>query len=484
MSITKLDTPTITDDYSSGMMDPVAVSDSLMPRNAVRKSINAVFDIPRGSIVGRPGSTQLASVGTACLGLHNFRDAGGGNNHRLLATDNGGVTYYLNGSNFSSTLSGDTAGLQTRFVTFLDRVARINGTDGAKSWDGDTGTAWLSTGGPLDVNHWPSNTRFANVFNSKLYTAGSVTAPDTLYYSSIPSAGAISWVSGAGSLQVNPNDGSNGITGLITTGTVELIFKRNTLYRWDGSSTFANQVISVGCPRQEAMANHDSGFVYFFGLGKASVGAYRTSGGYPQKLSKNIERWFKAISPSYYDSVAAFCDDDHFYISVGTVTVDGSTYTNAWFVYTISMQVWHIESRATSFTVFTSYIDTTSALTTVGGNTAGSVETINSGTTDNGTPISADVELGRLPISTRARTKMLSTLTAYATYWKGINVFLRADNGEYKSLGQMKSAEQNFKSFTVRGKRIYPRITVINSHDAWQFDGFEINDVMDEGYDQ
>ena len=486
----KLEQPFIFNDFSSGMIDDGAVSDSLLPRNAVRKAINCVFDNPRGSVAGRLGSTRIGqNLSNRIRGVYNFRDAGTGTNHQLLATNNLGTTYYYDGANLVATLAGDTAALKTRFVTFLDLVARLNGTDAARSWNGDTAVSWAAAGGALDVGNWPTLSRFAVVFNSRVYTAGSTANQDTLSYSSIPSSGAISWTSGNGSLQVNPNDGDSGITGLGTNGTVLLVFKRNSLYRWDGQATFANKVISIGTPSNESIAAHDSGWVYFFGIGKNSVGVYRTSGGYPQKISLNISKWMEAISVSNYDDVAGFADDDHYYLSVGSVTVDGQTYTNAWFVYTISLQCWHIENHAQSFKVFAGYIDSNNNLTTVGGDTAGNVQTINSGTTDNTTAISAECEFAPILFTTRSHTKTVSRLTTYANFFQGLKFFLKIDQSDFKELGEIKKTEQNFTGFynysgLFRGKRFFPKISVANSNVAWQFDGFEFQEIIDEGYFQ
>lgn len=475
--------PYISDDYSSGMIDSASVSDSLLPRNAVRKAVNGVFDEPRGAISGRAGSTLIGNnLGTAVLGLANFRDSGGGTNHRLMATDSGGNTYYFNGSTFVATLTGDTNGLKTRFVEYLDVIARLNGTDGVKSWNGSS--SWVTSGGALDVGNWPSGTKFGNVFNSRVYAGGSDSQPDRAYYSSIPSGGAISWTSGNGYLDVNPNDGDGGLTAFITNGTVQLFFKRTSLYRWDGSSTFANKVIGIGTPSQECVAAHDSGWVYFFGIGRNSVGAYKTTGGYPQKISLNIARWFEAIPASNYSSIAAFVDDDHFSISVGSITVDGQTYSNAWFVYTISMQIWHIENRVTLFTYFIPYIDSTGAVTTVGGDTAGNVQTINAGTDDNGTPISAEVELGPVVATTRGRIKVFSPagIVAYSNAQQGLQFLIRSDQEDYKLLGELRDTEQRFDDVnTFRAHRLYPKIIATDSKTPWQFDGFEINNIQDEG---
>lgn len=477
--------PYIFDDFSSGMIDTGAVSDSLLPKNAVRKAINCVFDNPRGSVTGRLGSAAVGNnIGSAVKGIGYFRDAGSGTNHQLLATDNGGITYYLNGSTFTSTLSGDTAAKKTYFVTFLDTIARLNGTDAIKSWDGNPASAWATSGGALDVGNWPSATKYAEVFNSRVYTSGQTSAPDTLYYSSIPSGNAISWTSGNGSLLVNPNDGESGITGIKTNGTVLLIFKRNSLYRWDGQATFANKVISIGTPSTDSLALHDSGWMYFFGTGKSTVGAFRTTGSYPQKISTGIERWFEAIPASAYENVASFVDDDHYYLSVGSITVDGVTYSNAWFVYTISLQAWHIENRAHSLTVFSNYTNTSSTQFTVGGDSAGNVHQINSGTLDLTTPIAAECEFSPISLTTRGRTKRFSSsnVVAYASQFQGVKFFVKTDKHNFESLGQMSSESHRFngRSLMFNGKQFFPKITVSDSALAWQFDGFEISNVTDE----
>src|SRR3990167_7677629 len=481
-----INTPHIINDYSSGMIDTGSVSESLLPRNCVIKAVNCLFDSPRGSITGRAGSTLIGNnLSTQIYGLSNFRDAGTGTNHRLLATNGSGITYYLSGATFTSTLAGDTTGLKTRFVTYLDVIARLNGTDAAKSWDGSA--AWISGGGPLDVGNWPALTKFDTVFNSRVYTAGSSTYPSRLFYSSIPSSGLISWTSGNGYIDLNPDDGAGNLTGLVTNGTVLLAFKERSMYRWDGSSTFANKLISVGTPSQESVVAHNSGWVYFFGTGLGGVGIYRTTGGYPQLISRNITRWVNAIAGSAYANTAGYCDYDHYYLSVGSLTVDSQVYTNAWLVYTISLQAWHIENRATSFRLFTEYIDSSSNVTIVGGDTSGNVQTINSGTTDNSVPISAECELAHVLITTRARTKIIGHITAYSTLFQGLQALLKVDTGKYNMLGQIVDTEQKFTQIIgdagmIRGKRFYPKIISTNSQTGFQFDGFELNEMVDEGW--
>ena len=159
-----LNEPYIVSDFSGGMIDKMAVAESLLPKNCSIRAVNCVFDRPRGAIAGRLGSTVVGDlIGSQVRGLFNFRDSGAGTNHRLLVTNNIGTTSYLDGAAFTSTLTGDTVALKTRFVSFLDTVVRMNGTDQEQSWTG--AGAWVNTGGNLDVGNWPNGSKFAVVFN-------------------------------------------------------------------------------------------------------------------------------------------------------------------------------------------------------------------------------------------------------------------------------------------------------------------------------
>lgn len=485
MAYTRITQPFMSDNFLGGSIDEGAVGDFMLPRNACRRAINVRFDKPLGAITQRLGTTILGTDkvngANAVTGLYNFRDAGSGTNNQIIATSNG-TNFYLNGSNvWTSTLSGDTAGLKTRFVTFLDEVVRLNGTDAAKSWTGNTASAWGTSGGNLDVGNWPTGTKFGVVFNSRVYTAGNTSAPDRLYASSIPSGGAISWTSGNLNVDINPQDGMN-ITGLATTGDLILIFKDRAMYRWKGAQGGdPNQLINIGTPSHDSIVRTDQGPIYFFGRGLNSVGFYRTTGGYPELISRPKQDYVDAISASYYGSISGFCDADNVYWSIGSVTVGGKTYTNAWYFFNIPTETQGIFSFDDRFQVFSPYITSTGAVTLLGGDTDGHVQTLFSGTTDNTAPISSEVGLPPMYFTGRERVKTLGELYAFAKQPNGLRLQMQADDGSVRQLGEIKGREQRFPSLSIRGRKFYPTITCVNSQQPFTFEGLAVTDVVDEG---
>src|SRR3990167_2617313 len=188
----KLQEPYILQDFSAGIIDDLSVADALTPRNAVRKGINVLFDRPRGAISQRYGTTALGAVvssGNTINGLHNFRSSNSSYHQLLAAADTKIYSYNTGGATWDTQITGLTSGLKTRFLTYLDEVVYMNGTDASKSWTG-TG-AWQTTGGNLAVNSFPK-AKFATILNSRVFTAGNPDAPDTVTASSLEASNAIS----------------------------------------------------------------------------------------------------------------------------------------------------------------------------------------------------------------------------------------------------------------------------------------------------
>src|SRR3990167_8681534 len=213
-------------DFSAGMI--TNINEFLRPQNAVRLGLNVDFDEEIGSAVSRLGTGIIESQlvdGNSILGLHDFRDSVG-TNHALLAAINasGGATSVVYKVGTGTIRTGLTASKKMRFLTFLDSVLMLNGADAEASYDG---TTVITTGGAFDLANIPSsNTVSLGIeFLDRVYVAGDTAEPDRLYYSSTPSSGAISWSSGNGQVDIEPENGAGGITALSKVPGYLLIFK-------------------------------------------------------------------------------------------------------------------------------------------------------------------------------------------------------------------------------------------------------------------
>lgn len=473
--------PVTRDDFSSAVIDDLSVSDSLFPKNCVRHSINMMFDRPRGAIQQRSGTTCVgsgaASAGNTINGLFNLRSSTLAKSQLLVAATT--QIIYLNAGTWTTTVSGLTTGLKTRFFTFLDRVAFLNGADQPQAWSG--AGAWETSGGPLDIANMPK-VKYADVLNLRVYGfTGS-----TLSWSSIASGGAISWTSGNSSVEVYPHDGTGEGTSLIGNGRMLLIFKERALYRYDGSDL--QRISFVGTPSHESVFNDDMGVTYFFGQGANSVGFYMTTGGYPAKISRTIQKWVEAIDPAYYQHIFGYTDGQKACWSIGSVTIDGSTYSNAWVVYNISDKTWEMYNYADRFRCGGMYIDPVSnAITVVGGDTDGFVQTIGAGNTDGivgvtpGAPIAIEVDFGDDAFGDRGMLKAIPSFFALSSNVTDMKVLAKEDDKKFKDMGNITKRETLF-SQKLQFRRLTLKIVGSNSSTPCSFEGFEFVEVQNLGY--
>lgn len=469
-------------DFSGGQINEVV--DALLPENTMRLIQNMDTDVV-GALRVRSGTTAIGNQiqdNKVALGLYNFRDSGSGSNSRQIAFfNNAGDTNtigYYNSAGTWTQISGASfsANAKVRFTTFADYVFFVTSAfSSPQSWNGDTATSLGST----HLSSAPSG-QFINVFKSRLYIAGTSANPDRVSFSSIiSSAGVISWVAadGAGSLDVNPSDGMN-ITGLANTGTLLLIFKERAMYRWNGSSTDANLVVDVGTTSQESIATRN-GIVFFFN----PYGIYVTSGGYPQRISKSIQRWIDAISGSYYDDVAGVCDDDHYYCSIGDVTVDGIAYSNVVLVYTISSRTWTVRTYPEQIRLFANYINSSSRYSIMAGNDDGDVLDFNVGSTDAGVRIPYRVQTKRLDFGAFAFIKRFSQVFMFVDKLPGATTYIQVDDGE--SVAERKGIVGWFMRFfghEHRGRYFVLEVIGESVDGQGELHGWEITDLTITGY--
>jgi len=445
-----------------------------------------VFDEEFGFSVTRNGCTavgsQLLAESNTINGLYQFVDSEAGANSHLLATLNAvgdatAVTYYFNGTTWVSTLTGDTASLKTRFVTFLDSVARLNGTDAVKSWNG-TGS-WTTSGGALDVTNFPKG-KFGCVYKAQIVVAGVSGSPDSLYISSVPDSGGtqISWTVDNREIVVNPADNSN-ITGMGVVANLLIVFKNGAMYRWNNSSIEADVVTPVGCSSHDSIAT-GAGMLFFFN----ATGIWMTTGEMPQLISRAVQKFIDAIDPSFYGDVSGFCDNEHYYCSVGNCTVDGRVFSNIVLRYTISTKEFAVFSYANQFRRFTQFIDAGDVKIVGGDTTARVLQLESSALTDNGTNIAFEIESQDQDLGSLGIVKDISErIMMYGFNTAAPNLSVQVDGLKLYNIG---SADKNFANLKLtkplRGHYFNFIITGTSSTARYIFKGLELPNISPLDY--
>jgi hypothetical protein len=431
------------------------VQSSVCPPNSYKMALNMDSTQEIGSLESRLGTGIIgvqAVDGATCYGLHYHRDSVA-TDHKLFGVFTGGgnsdIYDMIDGS---MSLEDDTKELKTRFCTFLNSTVRVNGTDAVKSYNG---SAWVSSGGAFDEADMPVGSVVLE-WRDRIYTAGVAASPSILYYSTVadPDARTISWTvtaddpDSAGQIEIEQEDGGGAITALEKVPGYLLIFKERSMKRWDGESTYPDDLINVGAPSQEAVCRgREMVFI------ANQEGVWVTNGGYPKKLSKPIQDLWDAIPAANLDKIATYCDEIDVYVYVGDITLDQNTYSNVCFKYNIDMQVWDTYSYSNDFTCFTWYVSSLEKII-IGGDKDGQAIQLNTGYTDYpSVPITYSMETQDIEFGAQGRYKEISEMVLFTRNVSTGQVLYRSNSDldkDWKSIGNITNDVEN-REFKAKG---------------------------------
>lgn len=463
----KIEKPVIFRDWSRGCVR--TVQNSIVPQNSAKLALNLDSDNEIGSLVSRLGTGIVGAQAVAsatCYGIHYHRDSIA-SNHKLFGVfSDGSYNDIYDMSDGSKSLENDTNVLKTRFCTYLNSTVRVNGTDAAKSYNG---SAWVTTGGVFDEANMPKGSVVIE-WKDRVYTAGVSSSPNILYYSGVadPDARTVSWTVGNGAIEIEQEDGGGAITALEKVPGYLLILKERSMKRWDGSSTYPEDLVRVGVAAQEAVCR-GRGMV-FFGNEK---GVWITNGGYPKRISKPIQDLWDNISD--YTAIASYCDEQHAYFYVGDITLNQNTYSNIMFKWNLDSNTWDVYSYYNDFTCFTNYISTTEVV--VGGDKDGQAIQLNTGNTDYPSiPITYSLETQDIDFGAMGRVKEISQMNVFSQNVRTGQVLSRSNSDQdkdWKSVQSITNDVEDIDNFKVKGNWFNFKITGVSSTGQVKIKGFE-----------
>lgn len=342
-------------------------------------------------------------------------------------------------------------GAKMRFDTLLDTTVAVNGTDAISSADGAN---WVTTGGNLDVGNMPKGT-LVREWQDKIFTAGVAGSVDRIYFTSGPTGGAVSWTVGNGYIDIEPEEGSGGITALNKVPGYLLIFKERSLKRWDGSSTYPESLITIGTPSQEAVVQTKQSCYYF-----NKRGVYETTGGYPRKISRRIQEIIDAIPSSYYSSVSGWGDGERVYFSIGDITWRDLSLTNVVIMYSIDSQTWTVLSFPTEFKRWANYVDANGDEIIMAGDDDGNVwKVFNTNATAD---IDWMIQYQTQEFGSRGRTKKIAKIVSFTEHVRNGRLTVRAnETGDFQPFGKNPSISKEVQEIIgdVSGRYFEIRIT-------------------------
>jgi len=355
---------------TEGIIRTAQINDTVCPENSVQLGVNVNFD-SIGTITTRKGATSIyptLDTGGATLALGTL-DLLASNTHYIFFQV-GTAVYRWTGTNTKSskrTLTSATN--KARFAQFLNRLWMVNGNDGD--------APMTSNGGNFDTTDVPATFPKADYisagFDGRVWIADK--SKDIVYYTDIvQTSGGTTYVSPLTfDITTNfistfsPQNGES-ITGIFRVPRCLLIFKQNSIYRiFSTTNVDPYPAYNVGTYSQESIVRTKDG-VYFH----HSTGFYKFNyDGQPTEISRRVIDFVKAISRSNYDNIRGSYDGyDTIKWTVGSVTVEGVTYSNCVLRYTISTQVWTVYDYMLPITAMVTY-DSGTTISELAGMTTG-----------------------------------------------------------------------------------------------------------------
>lgn len=274
--------------------------------------------------------------------------------------------------------------------------------------------------------------------------------------------------SGAGYIDIEPEDGGGNITALAKVPGYVLVFKQRSMKRWNGSSTFPDDLVNIGTPTQESVClARDS--VFFFN----ERGIYETNGSYPVLRSRPVQDIIEAIPASYLSTVSSYSDRDNVYFSIGDITLDTIAYTNCVLRYTLDTQQWTMYSYKYEPRVWSNYISSNADVVLFGSD-GGRVQQINTGTQDDATDIAFVLQTQELQFTDTIQE--VTRIVVHTRNGKDAKVYVRVDHkGGFTEIGQIKKDNHEFK-VALRGHTFEVRLAG-NSTTGFEYKGITIVDI-------
>lgn len=485
-------------DFSRGVIRKSSVNEVLVPQNSVAHSINFNYDTTIGKATVRPGTTLIGATvvsGKNPLGISEYVSSKGTAYNNLIVVYSGASTatvYYYNGSWAASNVTNLSNTAVNRFSMLGNQIFRTNGVT-AMQTSSDGGATWGTTNS-IDSGGTIKPTLIIRSKARLLASGDTSQSPSRVFFSSVidptTTPGTITWATNSATgdwIDVNPDDGDVN-TAFAETSNVVLVFKNKGIYRLDVISKTVDtlNLFNIGTPSQECVVNCQ-GVIYFF----TGIDIRRTAGDLPEQISRlGVQDWIDAIPQSNWTKVSAGTDGLNVYFNIGTVTLntnqdDQKTYTNVVLKFSTRDESWSVHSYQDNFGQFCQYTNPngTDSRKMVGADYSGDVQTINKGTTDNGTAIYYELQTQEQEIGNRGHLKKISD--QIVVYGKGLNdaqIQVREGDGNFKdiqisldkrvNIGEKINLEDYFFTFRCFGN---------SSNTSPIFEGIYIEKIEDRG---
>lgn len=409
-------------------------------------------------------------------------------NDYLYAQENLDEVKRWNGASWTTVRSGLSGG-KARFAQFLNYLWMVNGNesigDPVQTSNGGTfGTDLVPTGFPpgdfisagFEGRVWVIDKLYGIIYYTDIVQ---FTPPDTYVLTYDPDVNFIK--------NLSPQDGQT-FTGLVQVPRALLAFRENSIFRiYGATSVDAYPAYNVGTYSQESIVTTKTGIFFHH-----SSGIYQFDyGGQPVEISRRIIDFIRAIPRSSYENITGVYDGfDAVEWAVGTVTVEGVTFTNCMLRFTISTQVWTVYDYVGNvITAMISY-DNGTVLNHLMGTVVGKVGALDTGTTDFGEAYYFEyIDRWRSFTEMYSKIKSISGFNVYSENAGGTNLMYQIQKSGpnvWKTIGTVNEDNNSLfpNSSTDDFDVIRLRMAGTTNGTPVVIHGIEILSITDKGFNE
>lgn len=427
--------------------------------------------------------TGYSKVGTtlqankSVTGLHNFRQTA--STQKMLATINnsGGTNLTLQYNNAGTWTAINVGATYDAFEDCTTEMEDFIGYCFIVGYDSTDGV-WLPVASLTGTTFSTStcvtsmpNAKYVKRYRDRLYIANcynSGSYPYRVYYSSVPSAGAITWTPASDFLDV---DFSEEITGINENWDRLLIFTELSAYMYDQESW--KKVWDVG-GYHRTIRNVGAYMVF---ANKDNVWA--STGGRPAPIGNDILELLRNSDKAYWTADVV---EQEYHLYVGNTEANGIAYANCLLTYNLETGMWRWRELYDSITVLARY--TASGVSSLYMGTTGGMVMAKGKhtdtslvTSDNAKPITSHFRTKAYDLGDPSVVKDITKLFAYSEYAQGLSLHYRIFDKNQEAIMPFKPIGNctkviNQLNVGAKGHFIQFEGKEYSTKQAWRFYGF------------
>lgn len=409
------------------------ISPFLLADNQLQICNGVDLNVKKGQITKDLGYSKVGSTleaNKAVTSLHNFRQSA--SIQKILATIN-------NTAGTDLTLQYNNAGTWTVINTgttwnaYEDAKVEMEDFIGYCFFVGydSTDNVWLPVASltgttfstSTNVTSMPQ-AKYIKRYRDRLYLGNcyysAAAYPYRVYFSSVPSAGSITWTPASDFIDV---DFSEQITGLGENWDRLMVFTEFSAYMYDQDTK--KKVWDIGCINGRTIQNYGP---YMIWANKYNVWA--STSGRPTPIGGDIAEFIKNSTPSRWQAAVV---DDNYYLYLGATESNGRAYTNCMAIFNMELGFWRIRElydNVTSLARYTSGSDDRLYMGVADGMVHDKCKRKDATLvyTDDTKPILAHFRTKAYDFGDPSIDKTIKKIVAYAEYAQGLTLRFRIFN--------------------------------------------------------